>query len=364
MSATSSTFSVVSGSASTSAGGGSSVDDIETESVTTESEWSAPAGRDRKDIRRGGSGNGSISSRSWKSNSYRSGSHSARGSRGTSPSSFQYASIYEPPTSPYEATQSSGAPPPPGYVHYAYPYAPQQGQGPGQGYLAPYPYYSPYGYPMQPTHHSDPATPAATDLYPQPHMQPHMYQNPYMWPQPSMQAPLGPHPATSPPQHPAQPHPGQIPHTASFPPSNYMQPHVAYGPYPNQAYFAPPHGGQMMPPPPPPPMHGQMYPMDMNRPMNGNSHPTTTTHSRTSSRNSSQGRRSAPPVRAAWSYGPGATPGGYYGSDHVGPRLTSMRRMSGASSVGSGSAGNRTPGGDEASSTAVSHSSSITDGDR
>jgi hypothetical protein len=75
-------------------------------------------------------------------------------------------------------------------------------------------------------------------------------------------------------------------------------------------------------------------------------------------------KRGAPPARTAWSYGPGISMGGFgYGNpsgmgggEAVGPRLSStMRRTSQTSSVGSGSTGYRTPAGDEASSTAVSH---------
>lgn len=354
MSATSSTFSAVSGSTSASGIGGAA-NDLDNENVPAESEWSAPGGHDRRDGRRG---NGSTSSRPWKTNGYQSGSRSARGSRGTSPHSFQYASIYDPPQAiPYEGTTAPGAPPPPGYMHYGYPYAPPQGQGPGQGYLAPYPPYYPqqYGYPAQPTHHSDPTTPAAPDLYPQHQMQPHMYPGGYMWP--PMPAPPGHLSATSPPHHPGQPLPGHAPHAVTYSPTNYMQPHTGYGPYhpPHTGYYPPPSNGQMPPPLPPLQLSGQLvYPMDPSRSMNGSTHGGTPGHSRTSSR-SSQGRRSAPPVRTAWSYGPGAAGGGFYGSDVVGPRLAGMRRMSGTSSVGSGSTGNRTPGGDDASSTVVSH---------
>ena len=111
------------------------------------------------------------------------------------------------------------------------------------------------------------------------------------------------------------------------------------------------------------------------RPMGGggagggrNGHDGANNHSRASSRNSTGhggvnggSKRGAPPARAAWSYGPGIGMGGFgYGNpsgmEAVGPRLSSaIRRTSQTSSVGSGSTGYRTPG-DEASSTAVSHS--------
>lgn len=351
-SATSSTFSGAPGSASTSAAP-STVDDLESESVAAESEWSATGSRDRR------RGNGSASSRPWKPNGYRSGSHSARGSRGTSPSSIQYPSIYEPPAPvQYEGAPAPGVPPPPGYAHYGYSYAPQQGQGPGQPYMAPFPQYyqhQSYAYPTHPTHHSDPTTPAATDIYGQYPLQPHMYPGGYAWP--PMSAPPMQQISTSPPQHPVPPPTMHVPHTAPYlPPQQYMQPPAPYAPYQPQGYYVPPpHNGQMPPPPPPHQMHGQpMYSMDPVRSMSGSHHGTTPGHSRASSR-SSQGRRSAPPVRSAWSYGPGATGGAYYGSDVVGPRMGGIRRMSGASSVGSGSTGNRTPGGDDASSTVVSY---------
>jgi hypothetical protein len=50
------------------------------------------------------------------------------------------------------------------------------------------------------------------------------------------------------------------------------------------------------------------------------------------------------------------SPNNMRGGEAIGPRLSSaMRRTSQTSSVGSGSTGYRTPAGDEASSTAVSH---------
>jgi hypothetical protein len=133
-------------------------------------------------------------------------------------------------------------------------------------------------------------------------------------------------------------------------------------------------------PPPHQLMMGPMYSPE-SRPHNGiggaagrNAHDSAggSNHNRTSSRNSTGhgamnggGKRGAPPARTAWSYGPGISMGGFgynngVGGDAVGPRLSSaMRRTSQTSSVGSGSTGYRTPAGDEASSTAVSHFISI-----
>ena len=120
MSASSSTFSQLSGSASTSAGRDSgSVGDIEDSlsSVATESEWSGPVTRNEKP-RRSGSGNTSAgSSRSLRS--FNNGG-SSRNSRTTSPS-FSYASLYEPPPAPYDQPQYIGHPQM-GYSHaYMYP---------------------------------------------------------------------------------------------------------------------------------------------------------------------------------------------------------------------------------------------------
>jgi hypothetical protein len=138
MSASSSTFSQMSGSASTSAGRDSgSVGDIEDSlsSVPTESEWSGPVARSEKP-RRSGSGNTSAgSSRSLRS--FNNGG-SSRNSRATSPS-FSYASLYEPPPVSYDQPQYVGHPPMGYSQSYVYPpYPPPSGQPMGQGGVPQY----------------------------------------------------------------------------------------------------------------------------------------------------------------------------------------------------------------------------------
>src|ERR1700732_4962213 len=101
MSASSSTQSLVSGSASTSGGGrSSSIDDIDGSVGTpaTESEWSGPITRERKDLRQTTSSNNvaGSSSRSLRSSAppfNANGSSSSRESRASSPA-FKYASLY------------------------------------------------------------------------------------------------------------------------------------------------------------------------------------------------------------------------------------------------------------------------------
>jgi hypothetical protein len=370
----SATSSAVSGSASTS-GDRSSVGDFDADSVTTESEWSAPASRDSH--KRPVDVQSQISQHSQGRKS-----RSTRAPRATSPSSFSYASIYEPPGPSYEQGYSPGVPPTHGYPPYGYPYAPQPGQGPAV-YMpaAPYPYYGPYYPPLAGgTPGTEGGSPPTAEAYGHPPPMQPMYQHGYgPWaPPPADPAAPMQHPA-SPPQYPASPSQYSAP-PSQYPasPSQYPNPHppppnaaltpsgppgtVPYAPFPpgymtpapygHYAYYPVP--GQTMPPPPVPPhMSGHSpFPADQARPFDG-SGPSTpaSAHSRASSRNSSTSRRGAPPVRSAWSYGSGT---GHYSNDVVGPRLaTGMRRLSGASSVGSASAGNRTPG-DDASSTVVS----------
>jgi SUZ domain len=374
MSASSSTFSQISGSASTSAGRDSgSVGDIDDSISTaaTESEWSGPATRDK--IRRSGSGNNSVGSSS-RSPSYNANGGSSRGSRATSPS-FSYASLYEPPPATYETSQYIG--PPVGYVpSYMYPYPPPPpGQAQGQPMMPPYPYYTPYPYhhsqqqQQPPQHpHSDPTSPTGSlAMFPpqsHPHAQPLPYP-PYMWPH-------GHPPPPPPPQH-AQSMPPNL-HQSSLtqPTSNapqtqngsypvqFIPPPSQYNAYMTQYYTPHPSGAQG---PPTPHFQGQpVYPHPMNGANGtGGLNGVGVESNNQSRRNGSGGgnnpgsRRNAPKVRSAWSYGPGTSIGGYnYGNgDTVGPRLSSvMRRTSGNSSAGSG--GNGTPG-DEASSTAVRH---------
>jgi hypothetical protein len=365
MSASSSTFSLVSGSASTSAGRDSgSVCDLDdsVSTAATESEWSGPVAREK--IRRSGSGNNSAGSSSRSLRSFNANGGSSRGSRATSPS-FSYASLYEPPPTTYEAPQYFG-PPPVGYVPpYVYPYPPPPGQAQGQPMMPPYPYYPPYPY-HHPQHpHSDPTSPTGGEgMFPpasHPHSQSLSYPPPYMWPH-------GHPPPPPPPQH-TQSAPPQTLHqssatqpTSNIPPGQnaqypvpFMPPPSAYVPY-SVPYYPPGAPG----PPPPPHFQGQHgYTPNVPPLMNGtNIGNTNGVESNQSRRNGASGgnnggRRNAPKARSAWSYGPGPGVAGYpYGSgETVGPRLSStMRRTSGNSSAGSGS--NRTAG-DEASSTAV-----------
>ena len=398
MSANSSTFSLVSGSGSTSGGRGSSIGDLDdsASSAPTESEWSGPVTRDKREgWRAPGSTNSSV--RSLRSsgasfNTNGSGS-SSRNSRATSPS-FSYPSLHDPASAPqfeqgqYNNTQPP-PPPPSGYVTH-YPYPPYQPPPSGQQYMTPY-YYPPYHYPP-PAAHSDPTTPGGPEVMymppPNPPQQP-SYGPPYVWSNASSPGPqLPPHlqPQLQP-QHPPQP--GMPPahldgHSPGHPMSPPMQNPTQYPPYtPGPSpygygmpgYFQPPYQASVPMGPPPPPVSGQIYhPGPIPDPIhvgagNGIDGPNI---SRTSSRNSTghnsvNGKRGGGPrPRGSWTYGPGASspgfnynlsvvPNGMNANDAYGPRLsTNMRRQSNTSS--SGSAGTRTPA-DETSSTAVSPSS-------
>jgi len=212
MSASSSTFSLVSGSASTSGGGSSSAGDIDDSISTapTESEFSGPVARDGKGERRNGSSTNSAgSSRPMLPLKHPS---SSRNSRAPSPS-VTYASIYEPApvTVPYDTSQVPPMQPPYGQ-HFVYPYSPPPpGQGPGHGFMAPMPFY-PYSYPQPPQalpsqHHgmgSDPsgsgADPQTSGIFvPPPHHHPQqmVYMAPYPWaPNHATGAPPASHPGT------------------------------------------------------------------------------------------------------------------------------------------------------------------------
>lgn len=390
MSASSSTQSLVSGSASSSGlGRSSSIEDLDDSVSTpaTESEWSGPVTRDRRDIRHMGSGNISTgsSSRSLRSAApafNANGSGSSRNSRAPSPA-FKYPSLYEPaPTiaaAPYDSSQPIGGKAPSFVPQYPYSYP---AQGPvsqnQQVYMSAYPNYPSYSYPPR-----NPVTSpesAGQDMYMNANQAPVQYvpyANLYVWshahqPQPGP-VPLQPPHATNlqitnSNQH--QPNPN----SAQFSPPYTAQP--PYGSYPMSGYYPPQPGQQVSPPPPHPQMIGQSVynpdPRVMNglesTVRNGYDNGSISNHgrsSRNSTGNSSMNgtKRGAPPARAAWSYGPGIGIGGFVGNpssggscgESVGPRLSSMRRTSQTSSVGSSSAGNRTPAGDEASSTAVSH---------
>ncbi|KAH7913826.1 hypothetical protein BJ138DRAFT_1001385 [Hygrophoropsis aurantiaca] len=376
LSASSSSLSLTSGSV-TSAGETSSVGDMDdsVSSPTTESEWSGPIVRDKKEARRS---NGS-SSRSLRSNAptfNANGSGSSRGSRAPSPSPFKYPTLYEPSPagSPNETTQSAAQAP--GYVN-SYLYTYPQPVPPPHNYLTTYPYYTPYPYPQhsqqnQLPHGSDPAGPAGPpDMYPSTHHPPQGVYIPYPWNGSQLPAPHLPI------QQSQTHHPHQAPSPPIAPPasqySTYMPPVPPYGPYPMPQYYASPPPVQHVPPSPAPVPNQALYSHDAGYPNGGMGHPDMA-----SANNSYPGnigghqppngavKRSAPPARSAWSYGPGIGMGGFGmgnaggrpsgAGEVVGPRLSSaVRRSSGNSNM---SPGNRTSTGDEASSTASSSTAS------
>ncbi|KAF8967627.1 hypothetical protein BDZ97DRAFT_500749 [Flammula alnicola] len=271
MSASSSTLSL-NGSASTSAGGRSSVGDMDdaASSPATESEWSVPSGsnsREKRDGRRGGPGGASASSsrplRNGGSFQGNGSGGSSRNSRAPSPS-FSYASLHDSPTGQiYDPSQQHG--PNPGYYtnQFGYPYSPPS-QGPSPPFLAPYPYYpqhyNPYqSPPLMPQHNpADPTTPSGHEPYSPPHQM--NYAPQYAWPPHPQQPPLQSPPHTMhmslPPQQPQQnTHPVGPPSLPSH--SSQYQPFVHPGhntyTYPMNGYYAPPPPpapGQQIPPPP------------------------------------------------------------------------------------------------------------------
>ena len=354
LSASSSTVSLTSGSV-TSAGETSSTGDMDdsVSSPTTESEWSGPVVRDKKDGHRP---NGS-SSRSLRSTGPSfNGSSSSRDSRAPSPSSFKYPTLYEPsPVAvPYDLSQAPVQAP--GYGNpymYAYP----QPAPPAPNYIPPYHYYAtyPYPHPQTPLQNADPGSSSnQADVYPS--QQPPQHQGvyiPYSWHSP---------PPTHPPTHPRSlsgPSPPVAPPASQY--STYTSPVPPYGPYPMPYYPSPPmHPMQQSSSPVPNQAH---YPSEYNG-----------THDPYAASRSYPGvigqqpptmgpkPRGAPPARSAWSYGPGIGMGGFgvngntgrpgVGGEVVGPRLSStVRRHPGNSN---GNTGARTPASDEASSSAVS----------
>ena len=362
MSASSSTFSLVSGSASTSGGGSSSAGDIDDSISTapTESEFSGPVTCDSKGER--SSTNYSGPSRSLLPPKHPS---SSRNSRAPSPS-ITYASIYEPAPAPYDTSQ---VPPmqPPYSQQFMFSYSqPPPGQGPGQGFMGPMPPYYPYSYPqppqaMPPQHHgmgSDPSGPGAdpqtSGIFVNPHHPQQMVYVPYPWPpNPASGAP----PPASHPGTPSLPHPHSS-QQYQFAPAAAQQ----YG-YNVPTYF--PSMGQMHAPPQgQQPLQQPTHPVNMSPlpqsndlgirvmppiPMN-NDHTDPRGRKRGNSRTGGGGSFSYGPT---FVYpGPFSGPGGASpienGASPVGPRLNSaMRRTSGTSN------GSRTPG-DEASSVTVS----------
>ncbi|KAG1746590.1 uncharacterized protein EDB91DRAFT_1219589 [Suillus paluster] len=364
LSASCSTISLTSGSV-TSAGETSSTGDLDIESVsspTTESEWSGPAVRDKRDSKRSNGSTRSLRSSAPVFNVC--GSSSSRGSRAPSPSSFKYPTLYEPSPAapPYD-----GAQPPvqPGYVNpyvYAYPQPP-----PPSNYIPGYPYYAPYPYPhpQAPMHAPDNSAVHGTmEAYPSPQhvAHPSVYV-PYTW-SPAQQQQQLPHPPL---QHTAQQPPNQSVAPPASQYSTFTPPVPPYGPYPMPGYFPqPPHIPHVQSSPPTVQNHGH-YPGNgyMNGTGGNDTMPLNRSYPGDLTQSPSMGPkpRGAPPARSAWSYGPGVGMGGFgvnnmsgsrpSGGEVVGPRLSSsVRRPSGNSNA---SAGGRTLAGDEASSTAVSY---------
>src|SRR6266702_2842968 len=366
MSASSSTFSLVSGSASTSGGGSSSAGDIDDSISTapTESEFSGPVARDSKGERRNGSGTNSAgSSRSMHPPKHPS---SSRNSRAPSPS-VTYASIYEPApvTVPYDTSQVPPMQPPYGQP-FMYPYSPPPppGQGPGQGLMGPMQYY-PYGYPqppqaLPPQHHgmsSDPsgsgADPQTSGLFAPPHHQQQMvYIAPSPWaPTPATGAPPASHPGT-----PSLPHP----HSSQYP---FAQASASQdGGYNVPTYF-PPMGPMHAPSQGQQPLQQPTHPVSMSPLPQTNDlgirvmPPITMNNDHVDLRGRKRGNSRT--GGGSFGYGPafgypvgplggsGMTSPIENGTSPVGPRLNStMRRTSGTSN------GSRTPG-DEASSVTV-----------
>lgn len=346
----------------------SSIGELEdSSSAATESEWSGPVTRDKREGRRGGSAQSS--SRSHRSYNQASGSNSSRHSRAASPSSFP--TLYDPQAGSFDPALGPQGPPH-GYIQYYYGYPQAAAPGAPPPFMPHYGYsYPPYAYPSQPPSHphSDPVTPGEP-MYPivqSPANAPYP-PNPYLWPPPhpgqlSTQASKVTSPAASTASLPA----GIPQQNQTSPAAQPMQPQGAMGysgyfpqypHYPMPGYYPPPYGvppGQM-PPPAPPHMQGQYYPETAyGHEYQGNGREVgadSLDHSRASSRNSNShgsvnGRRAGPTARRQpWSYGPGIGMGGPSNGDFVGPRLNNRRQSS-------SSAGHRTPG-DEASSVTVS----------
>ncbi|KAL5512958.1 hypothetical protein ACEPAH_3356 [Sanghuangporus vaninii] len=409
-SASSSTLSLASASGSGSQSGGagcSSVSDMDDGASTapTESEFSVPS-TDRR--RAGDSGfNSTDSTRSFPPFNTQ-GSGNGRTSGRASPA-FTFPSLYEPPVQTQGYEQHGFMPPPMGYA--APPYAmyfahqPPQNAGPvptaSPPYLAQYQYFPQYPYagpppppPPQPPHsNSSPSSPVTGPVegYPQHSTTvPFMGPNTFGWTQP-------PHPQSQQSRHPLENQPPSTPgHNQSqslpvqgsppimYPYPPYLPPGVV--PYPGYSpYFQPPPQAH------PPPLHPQSQPNfpvelpstngngpDRGMPSGassgkGSPSPTLSRHTSSSGNSSSYpnhlngvagNRRGMPPTRGAWNIGssPGiraslSGPGlqnGTGAGDSVGPRLSSMRRTSGASS---NSSGYRTPG-DETASVASSSTSS------
>ncbi|KAJ7574440.1 hypothetical protein C8J56DRAFT_979617 [Mycena floridula] len=371
------------GSASSSSqAGGSSVGDLdETSSVTAESEQSGPSvGRENKDIRRSGSSSGQPStSRILRPSApvfSSSGSASSRDSRSSSPS-FTYATLYEPaaPQAP-PFDPNTGQPFAPAQYLYHYP----PGQPMNSQFVPQYGYY-PYPFPGQPT--TDPVSPtSATEMYPP------MHYGPYLWPQAqhpqAMSAPnLAPQGQTG---GPSQIHSAPVtqpqPNPALYPPQHqYIQQSPLFS-YPMSGYYTPqPNQQHIMPQPPinyesPRSMNGVFIPANNTNLANGGNHYPRRNNGHTQTmppalNGGNKGRPLSPPPqpRQAWSFGPGVGNGGHtYNAstctnssvgEVVGPRFSTMRRLSNNSVNGNGSMTSRNSSNwDEVSSTASSSTSS------
>lgn len=368
-SANSSSTNLASGSGSVSRSSAGELED--SSSAATESEWSGPVARDKREGRRGGSTHSS--SRSHRSHNHASGSNSSRHSRAASPSSFP--TLYDPQAGTFDPAFGPQGPPH-GYIQYYYGYSPAAPGAPPP-FMPPYGYgYPPYAYPQQPPSHphSDPVTPGEP-MYPsvQSPVNVPYPPNPYMWPPPPPgQSSAQPSKVTSPAAS-TQSLPAGIHQQSSnqlSPAAQQMQPQGGMGypgyfpqypPYAMPGYYPPPYAvPPVHMPPAPPHMQGQYGPDGTYR----NEHqgldlgPDSVDHSRASSRNSNShgsvnghGRRSGPNARRQpWTYGPGVAMGAASGSEFVGPRLNARR-------TSSGSAGHRTHG-DEASSVTSSSTTS------
>ena len=384
---------------------GTTTDEPTSSPATAESDWSATSGpRDKKDNRRGNSGNGSVSqSRSIRSGASFNSSGSSRNSRAPSPS-FTYATLYEPPSSGPMYDPPQHPHPSAGYYPNQSMYSfPSSGQGPTPAFTPVYPYYPPYNGYQSPLPHpqynpSDPPAPSASEPFPPPHQM--NYGNYYGWPHHPNQPPIQPPPHTM--HHPLPSH--QYPNHLNGPPPPQSPPFQTFMPqsqphpysYPINGQFVPSSGPYLSGPPQMNMQQQQQLPYETARPMNGNTmghqpdfHLNQSSNGlrnglgngvippNSNARppvarsvgsgvvgngNGVNGTKSRPPMppqaRTAWSYGPGVGMGGYVApngittNDAIGPRLSSNhRRPSGNSN--SGNSSHTSSNCDEVSSTAV-----------
>lgn len=310
-----------------------SLDFEDSSSGADESESSSSFSRDKKDISTTPS-----TSRSLVPPINSNGFPSSRNSRAPSPS-FTYATLYEPPPISYDPN----AGPQPSQYMYQYP---PQPSNPAFVSPPPFQYYPPYSYPPQ--NSSDPASPVTSpDIYSPVH-----YGNSYLW-----------HPQTA-----SAPNltPQQQPNSPPYPQPPFM--HQPMYSYPVPGYYTP-QPNQPMSLPGPPVMYEAQRSMPTLYVPNSGNNITNNVNMNTPNRrndnhqfNGGKGRGAPPPhpqpKQAAWSFGPGVGMGGVtFGAnasgspEAVGPRLSSMRRLSNNSN---GNGRNW----DESSSTASSSTSS------